>query len=69
MITIHDRSAVHDFHLIRPGVKKTSVPAVGTTKWTVNLKKGTYKFVCDPQQRRARLARRLDLWYSRARVN
>jgi plastocyanin len=48
-ITIHDRSNIHDFHLTGPGVdKKTSVPAVGTTKWTVKLKKGTYHFVCDP---------------------
>ena len=49
VITIHDRSAIHNFHLTGPGVNKlTSVPAVGTTKWTVNLKKGTYRFVCDP---------------------
>jgi plastocyanin len=48
-ITIHDRSNIHDFHLTGPGVdKKTSVPAVSTTKWTVKLKKGTYHFVCDP---------------------
>jgi plastocyanin len=49
VITIHDLASIHDFHLTGPGVnKKTSVPAVGTTKWTVKLKKGTYKFVCDP---------------------
>jgi plastocyanin len=49
VITIRDRSAIHDFHLTGPGVnKKTSVPAVGTTKWKVKLKKGTYRFVCDP---------------------
>jgi plastocyanin len=49
VITIHDRSPIHNFHLTGPGVdKKTSVTAVGTTKWTVKLKKGTYKFVCDP---------------------
>jgi plastocyanin len=48
-ITNQDRSAIHNFHLTGPGVnKKTSVPAVGTTKWTLKLKKGTYKFVCDP---------------------
>ena len=50
-ITIHDRSNIHDFHLSGPGVdKKTSVPAVNTTKWTVTLKKGTYHFVCDPHK-------------------
>ena len=49
VITVHDRSAIHNFHLTGPGVNKmTSVPAVGTVKWTVKLKKGTYKFVCDP---------------------
>jgi plastocyanin len=49
VITIHDRSPIHNFHLTGPGVdKKTSLPAVGTTRWTVKLKKGTYRFVCDP---------------------
>ena len=48
-IVIRDRSSIHNFHLSGPGVnKKTSVAAVGTTTWTVKLKKGTYKFVCDP---------------------
>jgi plastocyanin len=51
VITIHDRSSIHDFHLTGPGVNKvTSVPAVSTTKWTVKLKKGTYNFVCDPHR-------------------
>jgi plastocyanin len=50
-ITIHDKAKIHDFHLTGPGVdKKTSVPAVSTTKWTVKLKKGTYNFVCDPHK-------------------
>ena len=48
-IVIRDRSSIHNFHLTGPGVnKKTSVRAVGTTTWTVKLKKGNYKFVCDP---------------------
>jgi plastocyanin len=51
VITIHDRSSIHDFHLTGPGVNKaTSVAAVGTKKWTVKLKKGTYHFVCDPHK-------------------
>jgi plastocyanin len=50
-ITIHDRSSIHNFHLTGPGInKKTSVPALATTKWTVKLKKGTYHFVCDPHK-------------------
>jgi plastocyanin len=48
-ININDKSNVHNFHLVGPGVnKKTSVTAVTKTIWKVTLKKGTYKFVCDP---------------------
>jgi plastocyanin len=48
-ITVRDRSSIHNFHLIGPGVnKKTSVAAVQTYAWTVKLKRGTYRFVCDP---------------------
>ncbi len=48
-IVVHDKSSIHNFHLIGPGVNKlTSVAAVGTKTWTVKLKKGTYRFVCDP---------------------
>ena len=49
VITIHDLASIHDFHLTGAGVgKKTSVTGTGTTKWTVQLKKGTYHFQCDP---------------------
>ena len=48
-IVVADKSNAHNFHLTGPGVNvKTSVPAIGTKTFTVNLKKGTYKFVCDP---------------------
>ena len=48
-IVVHDKSNIHNFHLIGPGVnKKTSLAAVATTTWKVTLKKGIYKFVCDP---------------------
>lgn len=48
-ITVRDRSSIHNFHLIGPGVnKKTSVAAVTTVTWTLTLKKGTYRFICDP---------------------
>ena len=51
VITIHDLSSIHDFHLTGAGLNKTtSVPRTGTTKWTVKLKKGTYHFVCDPHR-------------------
>jgi plastocyanin len=48
-LVINDRSNVHNFHLTGPGVNvKTSVPAIGTKTFTITLKKGTYKFICDP---------------------
>ena len=48
-LVINDRSKVHNFHLTGPGVNvKTSVPAIGTKTFTTTLKKGTYKFICDP---------------------
>jgi plastocyanin len=48
-IVIKDLSKIHNFHLAGPGLnKKTSVPAKGTFTWLVTLKKGTYKFICDP---------------------
>jgi plastocyanin len=47
--SISDKSAIHNFHLSGPGFnKRTSVEDTGTTTWTVTLKKGTYKYVCDP---------------------
>jgi plastocyanin len=48
-IKINDRSNIHNFHLTGPGLnKKTSVPSTGSTTWTVHLRRGTYKYVCDP---------------------
>ena len=48
-IVVKDLSGLHNFHLTGPGVnKKTGVGAKGTFTWIVTLKKGTYKFVCDP---------------------
>jgi plastocyanin len=48
-IVVADKSNAHNFHLTGPGVNvKTSVPSIGTKTFTVKLKKGTYKFICDP---------------------
>jgi plastocyanin len=48
-IVVKDLSNIHNFHLTGPGLnKKTGVGAQGTFTWTVTLKKGTYKFLCDP---------------------
>jgi plastocyanin len=46
---IADKSSIHNFHLTGPGVnKKTTVGGTGTSTWKLKLKKGTYKYVCDP---------------------
>jgi plastocyanin len=48
-IVVNDKSNMHNFHLIGPGVnKKTRVAFTGTKTWTVTLKKGTYRYQCDP---------------------
>ena len=50
-IVVSDKSSIHNFHLTGPGVNKsTSVGATGSKTWTVKLKKGTYKYVCDPHK-------------------
>jgi plastocyanin len=49
VIKVSDKSAIHNFHLTGPGVnKKTTVGGQGSSTWKVTLKKGTYKYVCDP---------------------
>ena len=47
---ISDKSSIHDFHLIGPGMNRTitGVSFVGKKSISVTLKKGTYRFVCDP---------------------
>ena len=49
-IAVTDKSKIHNFHLIGPGVNKmiTTVPAIGKKSVTVTLKKGTYTYQCDP---------------------
>ena len=47
---IHDRATIHDFHLTGPGLNRvlTSVPFTGTKSFVLRLRKGSYRFVCDP---------------------
>jgi plastocyanin len=47
---ISDRSSIHDFHLSGPGFNRvlTSVESTGTKSFVLRLKKGSYRFVCDP---------------------
>jgi plastocyanin len=48
-LVVADTASIHNFHLTGPGVNvKTSVSGTGTKTFTITLKKGTYKFVCDP---------------------
>jgi hypothetical protein len=48
---IADKASTHNFHLTGPGVNKmTTVTAKGNFTWKLKLKKGTYKFVCDPHK-------------------
>ena len=49
---ISDRSSIHDFHVEGPGLDKviTTVDFTGTKSIVVTLKKGTYKFECDPHE-------------------
>ena len=47
---VTDRSSAHDFHLSGPGVNKviTGVGFTGKRSVTLTLKRGTYRYVCDP---------------------
>ena len=48
VLTIRDRTKKDNLHLIGPGVnKKTGIAYIGTVKWTVTLKSGTYTFRSD----------------------
>ena len=48
-IKIEDEATIHNFHLVGPGVNRaTSVPRRVETIWTVRLRRGTYRFLCDP---------------------
>jgi plastocyanin len=49
-LEVEDKSDMHNFHLIGPGVDEevTDVPFVGDKSVTVTLKPGTYTYQCDP---------------------
>jgi plastocyanin len=49
-LDVSDRSPIHDFHLSGPGINKviTAVSFQGRRSVTVKLKRGTYRYVCDP---------------------
>ena len=47
---ISDQASIHDFHLSGPGINRvlTGVEFTGTKRFVLTLKKGSYRFVCDP---------------------
>jgi len=47
---INDQSSIHDFHLTGPGLNRTltTVDFVGTKSVVLRLRKGVYRYVCDP---------------------
>jgi plastocyanin len=49
-LKVEDKSEMHNFHLIGPGVDEevTDVPFVGEKTVTVTLQPGTYTYQCDP---------------------
>jgi plastocyanin len=52
-IKVEDKASIHNFHLIGPGVNKsTGVSFKGDKTWTVKLRKGTYTYQCDPHASR-----------------
>lgn len=55
-LVVRDRSRIHNFHLVGPGVnRRTGVRFTGTARWRVRFRAGaTYRFVCDPHARTMR---------------
>lgn len=49
---ISDRSSIHDFHLTGPGLDRvlTTVEFTGTKTAVLTLRKGVYRYFCDPHQ-------------------
>jgi plastocyanin len=47
---INDRSSIHDFHLSGPGLNRmlTTVDFTGTKSVVLTLRKGVYRYLCDP---------------------
>jgi plastocyanin len=56
VIRVSDKSSFHNFHLRGPGGvnKATTVAFTGTRPFSVTLRRGTYRYVCDPHSDRMR---------------
>jgi hypothetical protein len=48
LVTVRDRSAADNFHLTGPGVnRRTGIAFRGQSRWTLTLRRGTYRFRSD----------------------
>ena len=48
---VDDQANIHNFHLVGPGVNvSTAVDFVGKKSFTITLKPGKYRFLCDPHR-------------------
>jgi hypothetical protein len=49
-VRVRDRSDIHNFHLRGPGVNRviTGEGFEGSNSRTFRLRKGTYRYICDP---------------------
>jgi hypothetical protein len=49
-LVVDDRSSAHNFRLSGPGLNRavTGVAQVGVKRITITLRRGVYRFVCDP---------------------
>jgi plastocyanin len=54
VIRVSDKSSFHNFHLRGPGRvnKATTEPFTGNRTFRVTLRRGTYRYVCDPHDDR-----------------
>jgi len=54
-ITVRDRTRLHNFHLVGPGVnRKTAVAGMGTVVWQVTLRRGMLAFYSDRAPKKLR---------------
>jgi plastocyanin len=51
LIRVSDRSSFHNFHITGRGVNRaTTVAFVGNRSFRVTLRRGTYRYRCDPHR-------------------
>ncbi|HEU0303864.1 MAG TPA: hypothetical protein VFR32_04720 [Gaiellaceae bacterium] len=50
ILVVQDKSAIHEFHLVGPGINKnfTSLAFRGTKTFTIKVRPGRYIYQCDP---------------------